>query len=304
MLNSEALEAAKLALKCLLNHQGARREHARRLFLLMARRFTPYVVSDLGLASYLVSTRDDGIGNEVFLRGSFDAAQHEAAYEWLRVLGYGEFSGRILVDVGANIGTNAIAAVSQRGFAGAIACEPDPFTYRLLRANVILNEMEPSVRTLPVALSDHCATADLFLNPQSPGTQTLHPAMLPAADKSSHVTVKLTTFDRLVELGEIDLARVGLVWIDTQAHEPFVLRGAHTLLASDVPVILEYWPEGLRQLGQLEELHELVREHFTRVVDLRRAPSGQAEDVLPSRSIQQFTDRYHTGFTDLLLLSK
>jgi hypothetical protein len=115
--------------------------------------------------------------------------------------------------------------------------------------------------------------------------------------------VPATTVDALVANGTVDLDRTPLVWIDAQGHEPAILRGAQTLLASDVPVLIEYWPQALRASGGLESLEQIVASNYARFVDLRVDPDAacaRAAGELPS-----LRQRYSDGsFTDLLLLKE
>lgn len=310
MPSSATVEVGKLLFKYAVNYRGARGEHGRRLFFRLARRFTPWVVSDIGSARYAVSTRDDGIGNEVFLRGSFDLEQQDAAYRCLHQLGYGDFSGKCFVDVGANIGTNCVEAVLRRHFQRAVALEPDPATLRLLRVNLLLNGLDERIVALQTALSDERGAGTLLLNPESPGTQALQSEgsvdviNRNLAPGTETISVPIRTFDELVAEGVIPLEQTGLVWIDTQAHEAHVLRGAQTLLASSAPVIIEYTPDDLVENQQLDALHELVSQHYTHVVDIRANLSGNPV-LIPSAKLPELQERYARGaFTDLLLLKR
>lgn len=101
---------------------------------------------------------------------------------------------------------------------------------------------------------------------------------------------------------------VGLVWIDTQGHEGHVLSGASQLLASQAPIVLEFWPYGLDQVDG----YRLVREQISRrarIVDLSEARQGSTPRFLaPSDLDQMYEDmlrrdaRAHSPHTDLLLI--
>ena len=54
----------------------------------------------------------------------------------------------------------------------------------------------------------------------------------------------------------MNLDDVGLAWIDVQGHEGHVLAGAEALLDSEVPIVCEYWPEGLGSAEGLDRFHE------------------------------------------------
>jgi hypothetical protein len=90
----------------------------------------------------------------------------------------------------------------------------------------------------------------------------------PMANWSAVFTVPACTVDALVERGEVDLDRLGLVWIDTQGTRRNVLAGAQRLVECNIPVIIEYWPYGLRYAGGLEWLNSIVRECYSHFIDI------------------------------------
>src|SRR5438132_338719 len=164
-----SLQDAKLAMKYLLNWRGKREEHARRLFFRAAKRFTPYVASDIGANLLFVSTSDRVIGQDVFLEGAFDESAMRTAFEILASLGYPDLSSKLFVDVGANIGTNCIAIVRSGRCAGGIALEPDPRAFQLLKVNLAANELLDRVRAHNLALSDSERDLELALDSVTPG---------------------------------------------------------------------------------------------------------------------------------------
>jgi hypothetical protein len=101
----------------------------------------------------------------------------------------------------------------------------------------------------------------------------------------------------------IDPDEVGLVWIDTQGHEPHVLRGATAMLKAGVPVVLEYCPWILGD--GIEALDELITRHFPTVVNLNIAAEGPtgASATLAAGDLQALARRFaRRGYADLLLL--
>jgi hypothetical protein len=77
------------------------------------------------------------------------------------------------------------------------------------------------------------------------------------------------TLDALLEAEGLSAAEVGMVWIDVQGHELAVLRGARSLLAEHIPVVVE------QSRPSDEEWGELMRGYAS--VSLGR---GAADDVL------------------------
>lgn len=301
----------KTLLKQIMQSLGprlARNRTARDLFYFLARDFTPALATDAGRYRYMVNPADRTVGREVFLTGGFDDRCIEQIFAWLARVGYRDFRGSYFLDIGANIGTTSIPVVSEQGFEGGIAIEPEPGNFSLLRANVAANGLEERVHCLNMALSDEIGEAEMELCPVNLGDHRLRSRDGMANNGIYHeqcrktVTVETSTFDSLVKKGSISLSKLGVVWMDTQGHEGYVLKGAHTLLQSSVPVVTEFWPYALKRSGGLELFMRLAREHYQTFIDLRA--SGDSLDALqPIRCLPSLAERYPgTALTDLLLL--
>jgi hypothetical protein len=66
----------------------------------------------------------------------------------------------ILVDVGANIGMICIAMLKRGYFREAIAIEPDPRNFELLKRNIKQNGLEGRIRVAAFAVSDESADVE------------------------------------------------------------------------------------------------------------------------------------------------
>lgn len=178
--------------------------------------------------------------------------------------------------------------------ARAVAAEPAPGNFSLLRQNVIANGYEDRVALIPAAVSDTETDLELDLDPENWGA---HQVVAAGSERST--TVRSVTVDRLVADGVIDPDDVSLLWIDTQGHEVRILDGAGALLARRPPAVVEYWPHGLQAAGGLERLHEHLATSWTEFVDL----GDEALRRTPTSSAAALADRYsHDTFTELLLI--
>lgn len=310
---------AQLAIIYARNYEGYRdrqelgRQLLRSCFFRLAEWFTPTLLADRGGVRYLVSTSDHTIGQSVFATGSWDWLQMHTTLRVLAAVGAPGPEGRTFVDVGANIGCTALPAVLEHGFARAVAYEPEPRAFRLLRENILLNAAQDRVTALEAALSDARSPVALAVNN---GKNAGDNRLVPVADAAAVspvppqddliVHVPSTTFDEEVERGRFDLAETGLVWMDVQGHEGRVLAGASRLLRSDVPVLIEYSPQLLREAGDgaMDQLAALVQDNYTHFVDVRAAAVTRRARLRPASSIREMGRRRHTTSTDLLLLKR
>jgi FkbM family methyltransferase len=255
------------------------------------------VCTTRGSAVFHVSTRDRVLGRHVYVYGDFEAAILHRTYALLRE--WGRPITGTMVDVGANVGTTCIQAVVDGLAPGAIAIEPEPRNFALLERNMRANGLAGHIEPLRAALSDREGTADLELSEDNSGdhririgaggTGTFH------EDRRATRPVPMTTFDRLVESGRIDLARTGIVWIDVQGHDGHVLAGARTLRDTGIPVVVEFWPYGLDRSAGLNQLEGIIERDYRWFVDLRattpeRRPGAEIGSLRKSIRAPYFTD--------------
>jgi FkbM family methyltransferase len=289
---------------------AARRELVRSYLFLLLGRATPVVATDHDGLIYCVLGKDRGVGRHVFAAGGYDDDLLACVVRTLEDRnGAGAFRGRTFIDIGANIGTSSIPAILRFGASDAIAFEPGPDAFKVLHCNVILNGLDERVRLFQVALSDNAGVAELEIAAADSGDSRIRKGPpvgsgeIFGESRRDVIAVATRRFDDVVETDAIDLGLTGLVWIDAQGHEAQILSGAQTLLASDVPVVLEYWPYGLKRSGGMELLHDIVAWNYREVIDLRTAISKGRVEVRPADSLRELGHELEgPAFTDLMLL--
>lgn len=284
---------------------------ARRLNLLALRELTfdqaaehvPLLgVSARDGARYLVSTSDTAVGRRLFVRRS------RGEMSLLKIaIGLLERSGKrdprrtMLLDIGANIGTTTVTALLQDyGFTRAIACEPEPGNFRLLRANVALNGLHDAVTVMQAAVSDEKGDVVLRLDAGNSGNHRVlsSPATKSSTKRGTVLKVKAIRLDDLIAMGLVSPDEVGMLWIDVQGHEGHVLRGATRLIDGGLPALVEYSPARMAAGGGLEVFQEIVRERFKTVFDLRTTDGEQQVADIDSL----FSAGKDGPSTDLLLI--
>jgi FkbM family methyltransferase len=261
---------------------------ARRLDLLAHRELTFDQAAEhvplLGVAArdgarYLVSTSDTAVGRRLFIRRSRgEMSLLKLAMGLLERAGRRDARRTTLLDIGANIGTTTVTALLQDyGFTRAIACEPEPENFRLLRANVALNGLHDDVTVLQAAVSDAEGEVVLRLDTGNSGNHRVlsAPDAKPRSAKPGTVKVKAIRLDDLIAMGLVSPEEVGLLWIDVQGHEGHVLRGATRLIDGGLPALVEYSPGRMAASGGLAAFQQIVRERFQTVFDLRTTDSEQ-----------------------------
>ncbi len=302
---------------------------ARNEFFQSAGDFASHLGVETGHGSYVVATSDHQMGQSLFVkRGRPEFRVLERAVGAVEILCEpAPGSDRLFIDVGANIGTTTVSALRVNGFSTAVSCEPQPSSFRLLSANVALNELDEQVVAIEAGISDSVGTMRLVtvegtcnswvatsdevvaaaqeartrLEAANPGQE------LPAMGVDD---VPVLTLDRLVEDGTIDLDLAGLLWIDAEGHEGHILRGATRLVETGVPMVFEFDPPNLEGRGDRETVHTVIEECYSHYVDLRRQWTELALPrfaLRPVRELREYAERFLDpevpgSFTDLLVL--
>jgi FkbM family methyltransferase len=280
-----------------------------------ADQYTPYLATRAGGGLFLVKTEDKHIGRSLFSkRGRGDLAVLSRAVAAIEaLLGPTAIAQRSFVDVGANIGTTTVPALLSHGFDTAVAVEPEPENVRVLRLNILLNDLEDRVKVLPVAASNEVGRSELVVNRSRGGKHWIATDGIKLGRKQrgedAVLNVETVTLDHLVETGVIEPERTGLVWMDAEAHEGHILEGASSLVARGVPLVVEWNPVILDRVGDRGKLERAVASEYTHFAGMHRnhdalGPSFplQTVDRLPAYA-ERFLDR-STGLTktDILVL--
>jgi FkbM family methyltransferase len=217
---------------------------------------------------FAVNSSDKVIGKSVFsTRRAYDCYNITNAFQAL-----GIERTKILLDIGANIGTIGIYAVSQGLAKKCIAFEPEPRNFELLKTNVCLNGLSDQFTLHNVALSIDASTSITFeLSNSNYGDHRVRVSedqgILDEQGRST-IEVQCESLDNLIGA---DFAKDCVLFIDTQGFEGHVLTGGAGLVSRGVPLIMEFWPYGLRRANGLELLYSaLAKSPYTTICDLRK----------------------------------
>lgn len=291
-----ALESAQWA----LNYNGARKTARRAFRFARQGRRDPLLVAPFGDGVMVVDPRDEEIGRSVYIRGEYERRYFATAVDYLRRSVGLAPERTTLVDVGANIGTTTVDALRQFGFRHAVSFEPDPRNVRLLRTNLLLNDLCDRATVVPAAASDTETVLTLVRHEANSGDSRV--GTDPGA--SAGETVEAMRLDTALARHGVSPLEIGLLWIDVQGHEAYVLRGAPSVVAAGVPIVFEY---GMLADTDLDDLEAMAKEHYTHIVDIRRlaANPNSTGAIFDSCDLPRLRDVYSTyDHTDLLLVRR
>lgn len=181
--------------------------------------------------------RDRFIGPALSAAGVFEPVQTELLLHLVR-------PGDVALDLGAHVGYFTLLLARLVGPGGCVyAFEPDPDNFALLRHNVAANGYQ-NVVACPLAVSDRCGDARLFLSPDNTGDHQLYAS----AGGRGSVGVQAVTLDRYFEKYP---GRVDVIKMDVQGCEHAALAGMRALVSRHDRLLLlaEFWPWGLTRAG-------------------------------------------------------
>jgi FkbM family methyltransferase len=273
---------------------------ARAAFWERAKSVTPYVALQHSNDIFLLPTEIDSKVFAVAARPEFVVL--ERACVLLRAEGrLAEQHG--IVDVGAHIGTTTISALSEGGFAWAVAIEPDPVHLPVLRANLALNNLDERVTIIGAGMASRRWLGQPFLpGSRKEGSYRWMKGRLAEEPSVDTISVETVTLDGLVEAGLADPATTGLLWFDCAGCERRALESASVFFDQRVPIV---FPLRREHFSEPNPLLERLTSTYEQVVDLRSPRlsdplSTWAPTIRPARDLPGLLPE-RKKLTDVLL---
>ena len=187
---------------------------------------------------------------------------HELAKKFYNV----DDSAGYFFDLGANIGTTGVYFIKK--FAPnlkLLAFEPDPENFKLLRTNLILNDMEDKTFAVNYGLGDKFDEMTMYRDLVNPG----HNNLTEPKDNVLTETVKIIPLDSYLAENKIAASEVKYIWIDTEGFEPQVLLGAKNLLRENpAPIFMECNLRAWDNSGCFEDMMTLLAEGYSHFVHI------------------------------------
>jgi FkbM family methyltransferase len=228
---------------------GAMKEVVRRALrrALAEERLSAFVLSYLAENGYrfhrdcgdhqLIFNPAESMGRRLYRTGHFHRDVTDAIY----AIAAEPHPDGVMLDVGANFGSQTVYAHISGRFSRVIGIEPDPANFRLLSANSAINSKDGEIELHQVAFSDKAGVARLQIYPYHSGASTLETlaARTPSGDvpEVDVRTVRGTDLLKEIGVGKDDIA---LIWMDVEKHEAAALDGMSELLDARPTLYFEY----------------------------------------------------------------
>jgi FkbM family methyltransferase len=209
-----------------------------------------YFCIDTDKETFLVNLNDQEIAKSLFCTGLFDFEKLLISINIIKTNNK-NYESNTLVDIGANIGTISIPAIKRGVFEKVVAFEPNAENSKLLKVNLILNNIDDKFKVHQSAVGDKDAYLDMELSSDNSGDHRISVSDSNGIfDESNRkkIQVKSVKLDSvLTELNPLTT----LIWIDVQGYEGHVLTGAKNILKNKTPLVIEFWPYGLNRTSGL-----------------------------------------------------
>jgi FkbM family methyltransferase len=216
-----------------------------------------FLISKKGPEIFILNSSDKGIGRELFINNIFDFDKLTLAS---KISGYNT-DNCTLIDIGANLGSICIPAVKRNYFTKAIAIEPDPLNFKLLKLNIILNDLEKKIIPINTALgSNDNENINFELSEDNFGDHRIIKQNKDQKDLYSeslrkNIIIKSTTLDKVIEINQIEEL---FIFMDVQGFEGHILNGSLNLIKRKPKLLLEFWPYGMLRYNSYNILKEII----------------------------------------------
>jgi FkbM family methyltransferase len=230
--------------------------------------FLSAIVTASPHGKFAVGVEDEFVGKSLRQTGAYglDKVEHAAKH-----LGADD---EILV-VGAHVGTIAIALAARCRHVTMI--EANPWTFKLLQCNLILNDVK-NATALHFAASDREETLKFVMNRRNSGGSKRLPLVRdPAYFYDNPAVVDVPAYSIDMKLGDRDFS---LVFMGIEGSEYFALKGMQKTLATARALIVEFIPHHLTNVAGVtpEQFASVIAPHFgTLFIPSRQETVGRAD---------------------------
>ena len=203
--------------------------------------------------SYILKNSEE-ITKRVFINGEFDYGVLRKGLKNLK-----KKNRKFLINVGSHVGTTLIPAIRDNLFEHCIAFEPSIDNFRLLTANININQMEKKVTLFNLALSDKIKKGYLKLSsPNNSGDFRV------VKEAKSAEKIKLNILDNFTSQVNKNNS---LIFMDAQGHESEIFLGGKKTLKKKIPIIFELQPDLIKK--RIPEVLYNSIQHYNNLADLR-----------------------------------
>lgn len=256
-----------------------------------------------GEISYVGSSKDTQImGHMYFAKSNWAEEEMIQFYELSKKYYDIENKKGYFCDIGANIGTTSIYFKKEIDEnVQIIAFEPVKDTYKLLKINMILNDIEDSI-IVNKGVSDKKTEKVFEYNVNNPGASSFRKDN--NVDSNDGEIASLISFDEFIEDNNINPEDIKYIWVDVEGFEGHFFAGAkNTLKKISVPTVMEFTPRFLNELNTFDSFIDDLNSMYKGYIKLQDSKM-EVHDILDLkeyRDVEMEDDMNYEQF-DIFLL--
>jgi len=216
-----------------------------------------YVVLEGEEFDLLLDPRDY-VGKRIAVSGNWHAAETAAFLEFYTAT-FGTRPDRIMLEIGAHIGTQSLQFATCRLFSRVVSVEPMPENYAVLSRNIRLNGLDNVLSAVNCAVADKAGKAVMQADAANSGAHSLRAATDTPSGRS--VEVEVLTVGGVLERADASAGDVGCVWIDAEGFEFEIVRSALEAGIGQAMFHVEFTPRFYGE-AKTAEFITFLRERF------------------------------------------
>ena len=213
--------------------------------------------------SYIATSMDATIMGNMYIDRQNWAQEdmiifHELANAFYQI----DDNSGLFLDLGANIGTTGIYFTKKIApNLKLLAFEPDAENFKLLRANLILNDAEKNSTIENLGLGVEESEQTMYRIDWNPGGNGMFANMF--EENASSEKIKIISLDKYFSEKNLNPEDIRYIWIDTEGFEPQVLIGAQNILRKNpAPIFMEFNPHLWQKSGYYEKMMDFLLEVY------------------------------------------
>ena len=237
------------------------------------------IISQTSTGLFATSPTDWEVGKGLRTIGVYGEEELERVYQYLGP------QDEALV-VGSHVGV--IVVPMAKRCKRLVAIEANPETYKLLKINLLLNEVN-NVETHNIAASDKEETLEFVASKNNPGGSKRMPKIRAFEyfyDSPQTIRVPASALDDYLKDRTFSV-----IFMDIEGSEYFALKGMQRILQGAKALFVEYLPHHLRNVSSVspQQFVDLIAPHFDKLYIPSKNLSVQKSEFLPM--LQTMFDR-------------
>lgn len=224
---------------------------------------------------------------------------HELAQKYYQV----DDSNGLFLDLGANIGTTGIYFLKKlTPNLKLLAFEPDAENFKLLRANLILNNLYENAAVENCGLGVEDSEETFYKIGFNPGGSGMFANLF--VKNTPAETIKIISLDKYFEEKNLATEDIKYIWIDTEGFEPQVLIGAQNILRKNpAPIFMEFNPHIYKKSGFYEKWMSLLSELYGSYIWIQEGIRSGNFQEQPLEKLWEYQN-YPNQLGDIFLIKK